>query len=228
MVPPGSTPVNRRRIPSPDVGEPPGTVVDRRRRGAHQDRARADGRRVDPGVSAAGTPLRRRARLLGDGLRGRDRAPERAHIRLFARLGRRTPTGDPDLRLGAACDGRGRADGRGRRRRHRRHELRLPGAKGDEDRRRRASDGESRARVPCRGSGHRGRARSGDGEDAARRRERLARLPRARAEARGVRRGGADAPSTFGAADVHGRGASMRSPPSSSRSWTCRSSRPGT
>ena len=50
-------------------------------------------------------------------------------------------------------DGRGGPDGRGGRRRHRRHELRLPGAQGDEDRRRRAPARGSGARLPD----HRGR-----------------------------------------------------------------------
>ena len=44
---------------------------------------------------------------------------------------------------------------------------------------------------------------AGDGEDAPRRRERLAHVPRARPAARRGGRGGADAPSPLGEADVH-------------------------
>ena len=61
----------------------------RRRRDPRQARARADGGRQRAGLPPAGPPLRRRARVLGDGLGGRDPAPERADARLPAR---RAPT----------------------------------------------------------------------------------------------------------------------------------------
>ena len=98
-------------------------------------RARADGGRERSGLPAPGPPIRRGARLLRDGLGGGDPAPQRAHARLPARRLGRASARDPDLRLRSRRDGRGGADGRGRGRRHRRHQLRLPRAQGDEDRR---------------------------------------------------------------------------------------------
>ena len=172
-------------------------------RGADAARARAHGRRQRAGIPPPGPALRGRARVLGDGLlRGIEHRNERrsatsASPRTSIRS--RSRSSAPTRR-----DGRGGAHGRGRGRRHRRHQLRLPGAEGDEDRRRRDAARRPRARLPHR---RRGRARgrpAGLREDAPRAAGRLARLPRRRAAAG---RGGcvvAHAPSPLGAADVHG------------------------
>ena len=102
-------------------------------------------------------------------------------------------------------DGRGGADGRRRRRGHRRHELRLSGKEGHEDRRRAPIC----SRIPelaCRITAAVASAvdvpvtvkmRRGV-EDGSRRALELA------PETRRCRRGGADAPSALGEADVHG------------------------
>src|SRR5438067_3499727 len=206
MVPPRSTLVNSPPIPSLDAGKPPATVGNRKRRGADPDRPRAHGRNQHPGLSAAGTAFRRGSGLLGDGLCGWDRAPERANVRLLARGGGRASARDPDLRLRSRSDGRGRSHGRGRRRGHRRHELRLSRAEGDEDRRRRTPDGGSGTRVSRRRGGGGSCRRARHREDAARNRERIARVPRARTAAWGGGRRGAHAPPPLGAADVHRRG----------------------
>ena len=187
-----------------DAGKSPGIVVDRRRRDPDAGRPRTHGGRQRPGVPPPGPPLRRRARLLGDGLLRRDRAPEREDARLPARRLRRASARDPDLRRRPARDGRGGPDGRGGRRRHRRHELRLPRPQGHEDGRRCAPAPGRAARLPHHRGGRERRRRAGEREDAARRRGRLAQRARARAEARRGRRGDADAAPALGEADVHG------------------------
>ena len=119
-----------------------------------------------------------------------------------------------------ARDGGRGADGRGRRRGHRRHELRLPGAQGHEDRRRRAPDGGPGARLPGRGRGGGCREGPRDREDAARGRERLPHVPRARAAARRGRRGRADTSSALGASRCTPARPTTRSPRSSSSAST--------
>ena len=121
------------------------SVADRRRRDPLADRAGADGRRVGAGVPAPGPALRRRPRVQRDGVVVRALVRQRAHARLPADRPRRASPGRADLRLRAGADGRGRRDGRRRRRGHRRHQLRLPGAQGDQDRRRRQRARGSRA-----------------------------------------------------------------------------------
>ena len=189
--------------------EPPGKLVHRRGRGADAARARADGGRQRAGVPAAGTPVRGRARLLRDGLLRRDRASQREDARLPPRRLRRASAGDPDLRLQPRHDGRGGADGRGGRRRHRRHQLRLPGAQGDEDGRRSDAARRPRARLPHRRRGRRRRRPAGVGEDAPRPARRLTRLPHRRAASRRGRRLGAHPAPPLGAADVHRHGGSQ-------------------
>ena len=183
---------NRRRKPTATIGamqrRSPRNLDARRSRDPGPARARSDGRRERPGLPPAGPPLRRRARLLGDGLRRGNPAPQRANARLPARRLRRAPARDPDLRLRPGGDGRGRADGGSGRRRHHRHQLRLPRAQGDEDRRRRLAPRRPRPGRADR-RGRRGRDRApGLREDAPRHRQRLARLPRRRPAARRGRR----------------------------------------
>ena len=166
-------------------------------------RACADGRSERPGLPPPGAPLRRRARLLGDGQLRRALAQERAHARLPAHRRRRASARRADLRRGACRHGRGRANGRGRGRGPRRHQLRLPGAQGDEDRRGRALPRGAGTRLR-----DRRRRRERDlaarlGEDAPRARERIANVPRDRPAARRGRRRVADAPPALGEADVH-------------------------
>ncbi len=169
-------------------------------------RARPDGRCQRAGVSPPGPPFRRRARLLGDGqLRGAF-AQEREDARLLAHRCRRASARGSDLRRRAGRHGRSGTDGRGRGRRPRRHQLRLPGAQGDEDRRGRHVPRRARPRVPHRRGGRRGDLDPGLGEDAPRDPERLAHVPRDRAQARRSGRGHPHAPPALGAADVHRRG----------------------
>ena len=107
-------------------------------------------RRERPGVPPPGPPLRRRARLLGDG-----RAAPGLHHRNERTLGYlriacdERPLAVQIFGSEPRADGRGGAHGRGGRRRHRRHQLRLPGAQGDEDRRGRDAARRSR-RAPAR------------------------------------------------------------------------------
>ncbi len=174
-----------------------------RRRDPRPSRPRAHGRRERPGVPPAGPTPRRGARLLRDGLGRGDPAPQRAHARLPARRLRRASARDPDLRLRPGRDGRGRAHGRGGRRGHRRHQLRLPGPEGDEDRRRRLAARRPGPRRADRRVGGRGDRAAGVGEDAPRHAERLARLPRRRAAPRRGGRRVAHPPPPLGEADVH-------------------------
>ena len=166
-------------------------------------RAGADGRGLRAGISPPGPTLRGGPRLLRDGLRVRDPAPERKDARLSAgRLGR-APARDPDLRLRSRGDGRGRSHGRGRRRGHRRHELRLPCEEGDEDRSGRLAPGRPGPRLPARRGGRRRHAAPHLGEDAPGRRERVTHLPGRRPSARRVGRRVAHPASALGEADVH-------------------------
>ena len=195
MLPPPAAPSNlgneagAATIPEHD-GRPADALADRARRSAEPARAGSHGRRQRAGVSPPGPPFRGWSRLLRDGELRRPAAPERALARLSAHLRRRASAGRSDLRVGARGDGRGGADGRGGRRRHRRHQLRLPGAQGDEDRRRGDPARGSRAGLPHR-RGRGGRSLGpGDREDAPRARERLTRVPRsAHASSRRARRG---------------------------------------
>ncbi len=185
-------------------GRHDGTVVDRGRRDPIADRSRPDGGGVGAGVPPAGAAVRSRPRVLRDGVVVRPFVRQRAHAGIPAHRHRRAPARGADLRLRPRPDGRGGAHGRRRRRRHRRHQLRLPGAQGHEDRRRC-----ERARGSCSGlragrSRRRRSGRAGDGEDAPRPSQRLARGARSRPEARGGGRGLAHAASALGPADVHG------------------------
>ena len=140
-------------------------VPDRRRGDRIARRARADGRRLRAGLPASGPPLRRRPRVLGDGLGLRPLARQRAHARLPPHRARRAPARGAGVRLGSGHGGRGRAHVRGGGRGHHRHQLRLPGTQGHEDRR-----GRLRARPPRdRGRDHargRDRLRPRDGQAA--------------------------------------------------------------
>ena len=124
-------------------------LADRARRDPDAARARADGGRQRAGVPPPGTPLRRRARLLGDGLAAPGsstatsaRSATCASPRTSIRWRSRSSAPSPRAMAEAA------RHGRGRRRRPRRHQLRLPGAEGDEDRRRRDAARGSRSRLP--------------------------------------------------------------------------------
>src|SRR5919201_4175984 len=64
------------------AGESSGILVDPRGRDPDPPRPGTDGGRQRPGLPPAGPALRRRARLLGDGLLRRARAPQRADSRL--------------------------------------------------------------------------------------------------------------------------------------------------
>src|SRR5262249_37892044 len=134
------------------------------RRGGDPREARSgpDGGGQRPGLQAPGPPVRGGSRVLRDGLRGRDPAPQRADARLPAGGGGRAPAGDPDLRLESPGHGRSDEDGRRGGRRHRRHQLRLPRAQGHEDR-----SGRQRPRRPGPGlpprRGRRGRVRPSRG-----------------------------------------------------------------
>src|SRR4029450_9745771 len=99
----------------PCAGESSGILVDSGRRDPESPRPGTHGRGERPGLPPPGPALWRRAGLLGDGELRRPRAPERADAGLPAGRPGRAPPGDPDLRLRAARDGGGGADGRGRR-----------------------------------------------------------------------------------------------------------------
>ena len=149
-------------------------------------------------------------------------ARQRAHARLPADRPRRASAGDPDLRLGAADDGRGGADGGGRRRRHRRHQLRLPRAQGHEDRRRAQHLLEDPdARVP---RSSRTVAGAVDVPVTVKMRRGVRNGSRTRSSSGRSSRGGAgvaDAPPPLGQQMYTGT-PTTRSLPSWSSSWTCR------
>ena len=180
------------------------------RRGADAARARADGRRQRAGISAPGTPLRRGPRLLGDGLA----APASSiATRRRSAISASPPTSTRSRSRSSAQprhDGRGRAHGRGRRRRPRRHQLRLPRAEGDEDRRRRDAARRPGARVPHRLGGRGRRRRARLGEDAPRPARWLPR-PASTVGPQLVAAGavGAHPAPPLGAADVHRHGRSQ-------------------
>ena len=218
----------RARVPWRGRDRPPNALADRARRGADPARARADGGRQRAGVQAPGTALRRRARVLGDGeLRGH-RAPQRAHARLPASRRGRAPARDPALRLGPALDGGRGAHGRGRRSGPRRPQLRLPREEGDAHGRGSAPARGRRPRVPDRRGGRRGRRPPGDGQAPPWRPERLARLSRARPQARRSRRARRSRSTPAPRSRCTPAWPTTRSRPSSSPSSTSPSSRPGT
>ena len=159
----------------------------------------------------AGAAVRSRARLLRDGQQRRHRASQRAHARLPPGRGGRAPARHSALRLEPGGDERVGANGGRGRRRHRGHQLRLPGAQGDQDRRR-ARRCSSSPDLACRIVAAVAEAVDVPvtREDAPRAARRLARLPRRRA-APGRRRSGlAHAPPALGAADVHRHAPTMR------------------
>src|SRR5215211_7767394 len=189
-----------------NAGRSAPAVADRPGRGADARGSRADGRCQRPGVPPPGPPLWRGFGVFGDGLLRRDRAPERANARIPARGRGRASAGDPDLRFRAAGDGRGGPHGRSRGRRSGRHQLWLPGAEGDEDRRRRHG-----ARASCPGRADRRRRGRGGlrprlGEDAPRAGRPLAGGARARPATRRGRCTDAHAPSAERTPDVHRNG----------------------
>ena len=207
----GQMPIRYRRerrtlepgLPCGSNGQTDRSVADRRGRDPLADRARSDGRRVCAGIPAPGPALRRRPRVQRDGVVVRALVRQRAHARLPADRPRRASAGRPDLRLGAGADGRGRWDGGRCRRGHRRHQLRLPGAQGHQDRRRCQRARGPRPRLAGRRSGGRGGRRAGHRQDAPWAEERLARRARPRAAAGGSGRRRADTPPPLGPADVH-------------------------
>src|SRR5712692_4638715 len=85
------TDVKTRELRCPRARRTTHALADRERRDPDARRARADGGRQRAGVPATGPALRRGARLLGDGLLRRDRAPQRADARLPACGLRRAP-----------------------------------------------------------------------------------------------------------------------------------------
>ena len=115
--------------------------------------------------AAAGSPSRRRARGLGDGLQLRARPSQSAHDRGDAADPSRRGAGrDPALRPRSRRDARGGGDRRRRGTRSDRPQHGLPGAEGAQDR----SGGGAAARARARGRRRAGRGRgvgaAGDGQ----------------------------------------------------------------
>ena len=194
----------RLRLRSRDDDRPAPGLARRAGRDPDEARARPDGGRQRAGLSAAGTPLRCRPRLLRDGELRRDRAPQRANPRISPCRRRRASSRDPAVRVGPRLDGRGCANGRSGRRRPRGPELRLPRAEGDEDGCRRDAARRSGSGCADRLRHRPGRRHPRLREAPSRPAQRVARLPAGRAAT--GRRGSVvpDAPSTLRAADVHG------------------------
>ncbi len=174
--------VRHRGCPAHD--RPDRAVPDRRRRDREPRDRRADGGRLGAGVPPPGQALRRRPRLLRDGVGGRPDAQERAHARLPADRAGRAPAGRAGVRLRSRGLRRRGAHVRRRGRRHRRPQHGLPRAQGDEDLVGRIAARGRRPRLPDHGGRRRRRRRAGHGEASPRRAERLAQRARARPAAR--------------------------------------------